>query len=354
MPVKPADLLGAWVIAPSDEAGRKAHGRLAATFTEEGDLVYSTLADFGIARTLETWKLDGDHLVTEQLSSPKEVRTPLSIDARGNLLLQDLGSPCVLVKDDPRAPADPDAVLFALGGRALLQGLESTLPEAAFPPLLLGTDSDGTFLLERFAAATLEESRAAARQRAAETLACAFSWEGVLTSAGSRTDAVFAEASRLGRGSSLLLAQGFARVGERVRLVGGMKVVAEECGAGWCAAEAIKRAEERRARRGIVADLFAYIRNFAPDFFPKEDQTDLNAQCTKLLALLQQLHGQTTDAKERERLTCAGREAHEAWQKYLLGEMDAGAAMLEKAERRFQGAAESAAPAAGRDGAAEG
>ncbi len=337
MPVKPEDLVGAWVIDPSDEAGRKAFGRLAATFTEEGDLVYSTIEDFGIARMLETWKLEGDQLVTEQLSRPEDVRTPVSLDAQGRLLLQDLGAPCVLEKDDPRSPADPDAVLFALGGRALVQGLESTLPDTAFPPLLLGTDSDGTPVQERFPAAALEESRAAAQRRAAETIACAFAWEGALASAGGETtDAVLAEASRIGREKTLLLAQGFAKVGDRVRLIGATRVVAEERGPGWCQPEAIKRAEAYRARRSLAADLFAYIRNYAPDYFPKEDRTDLNAQCQKLLAMLQELHGQTADEKERERLIRAGQEAYEAWQKYLLGDMEAGAAGLEKAESRLK------------------
>ncbi|MGC4113544.1 MAG: hypothetical protein QM765_02540 [Myxococcales bacterium] len=325
------------IIDPADEAGLKAFGRLAATFTEEGDLVYSTIQSFGIARMLETWKLDGDQLVTEQLSSPKEVRTSVSIDEGGRLLLEDLGSPCRMVKDDPRQLADPDAVLFALGGRALIQGLESSLPDAPFPPLLLGTDSDGSPVQESFAAATLEESRAKAQARAAETLACAFSWEGVLTANGGHSEAVFAEASRLGREKTLLLAQGFAKVGDRVRLLGGMKVVSEECRPGWCQAESIKRAEAYRARRGLAVDLFAYIRNYAPDFFPKEDGTDLNAQIQKLLAMLQQLHGQTSEEKERERLSRAGQEAYDAWQKYLLGEMDAGAAMLEHAEGRLKG-----------------
>lgn len=337
MPVQAADLIGSWTLDPADEAGHQAFGRMAATFTEEGDLVYSTLQDFGVARMLETWKLEGGELVTEQLSSPREVRTPISIDEKGRLLLSDLGSPCAMVKDDPRKLADPDAVLFALGGRALVLGLEATQPEAAFAPILLGADSDGSPVRETFEAPTAEESRAAAQRRGAQTLACAFAWEGVLRDGGAGADAVFAEASRLGREKSLLLAQSFARVGERVRLVGGMKVVTEECGPGWCDAGAIKRAEDWRARKGLVADQFAYVRNYAPDFFPKEDRTDLNAQCQTLLAALQKLHGEATDETERERFTCAGQEAYEAWQKYLLGDMEAGAAGLQKAEETFRG-----------------
>jgi hypothetical protein len=233
--MRPEDLLGSWVLDSSDHVAFQQYGRIAATFTATGDLIYSHQQNDGLSRVLLTWKLDGTDLVTDQPSHPREVRTPIRIDDRGRLVLVDLGSPCAMVRDDPRAPVDPYAAMYALAGHGLRHGLSTASPEGAFYAFLMGTERSGKRALVRFITETPEEGRAAGQRCARDQgfVICAFVWDGYVTLEKGKTDAILAEVSQIGRAKTILLVQPYTFEDGDPVPVGGILPASLEHGDSW-------------------------------------------------------------------------------------------------------------------------
>jgi hypothetical protein len=80
-------LIGMWGIDPTDTDAVAAFGQNTLVFQEDGSLVYTILGDTSDQILNLTYFVDGDMLVTNQRSKPREERTPFSFAPDGSLLL---------------------------------------------------------------------------------------------------------------------------------------------------------------------------------------------------------------------------------------------------------------------------
>ena len=78
--------LGRWKLL-KDEGGTEIGHGVTMTFTEDGKLVYVIHQKDSKEIMNLLFRVDGDHLVTNQPSQPQEERTKFSFDAEGNLIL---------------------------------------------------------------------------------------------------------------------------------------------------------------------------------------------------------------------------------------------------------------------------
>ncbi|MGW6132033.1 hypothetical protein ACWFNE_18585 [Cellulomonas sp. NPDC055163] len=125
-------------------------------------------------------------------------------------------------RDRTPAPAtEPSPEVQALASFALGHAVHSIVPEGGpLIPFCLLEDADGGRSLHRFVG-ELGESVERAREhvRASGAVRAAVAWDGYLTADGTRTDALFVEASDAGR-SSVVLAQRYSPVPGRTAPVG--------------------------------------------------------------------------------------------------------------------------------------
>lgn len=202
-------LIGSWRLAPDDLAARRRYGEHALELTAHGDLVQSTVIDGGLARVLLTWRLENDELVTDQPSAPKIERSKISLLPDGQLLMGEGASASRYVRDDPALALDPDAQLYALASTALRHGVASAGKGSAFTPFLM-TQTDTQMQLIRIVDQTPELAERAGRSQAGQMLAevklCAWTYDGLVTVDGEKTDAAFAQVSVRGRRDSKILA----------------------------------------------------------------------------------------------------------------------------------------------------
>jgi hypothetical protein len=99
-----ARLVGVWAIDPTDAVGIKAFGRCSMEFKPNGQLVYSVPE----GKMLLTYRVEGDVLVTDQPSHPREERTRFSFAPDGALLLEMAGDRARFVRQaPPPAPSSP-------------------------------------------------------------------------------------------------------------------------------------------------------------------------------------------------------------------------------------------------------
>jgi hypothetical protein len=80
-------LIGDWQVDPADLAAIDAFGLASLTFGPDGDLTYAVQSSDGLQMMLLTYRVEGDNLVTNQPSAPREERTPWAIDGAGRLTL---------------------------------------------------------------------------------------------------------------------------------------------------------------------------------------------------------------------------------------------------------------------------
>jgi hypothetical protein len=130
---KPADLAGQWRVEPDDPRLAE-FGDHAMTFTADGELIYSSIAEgMTTSRILLTYRLDGGTIVTNQPSAPREERTKFEL---GEHVLR-VGDPALTLRRDANFRSDPLAPAVALGLAALERTLGSSAPEGPFRPFML-------------------------------------------------------------------------------------------------------------------------------------------------------------------------------------------------------------------------
>ncbi len=202
-------LIGSWRLAPDDFGARRRYGEHGLEITAHGDLVQSTAVDGGLARVLLTWRLEGDTLITDQPSAPKEVRSKVTLLPDGQLLMGEAAEASRYVPDDPALPFDPDAQLYALAGTALRHGVASVGKGGPFVPFLM-TQTAKQMQLIRIVDQSAEQAERAGRSQAGQLLddvkLCAWTYDGLVTIDGEKTDAAFAQVSVRGRRQSKILA----------------------------------------------------------------------------------------------------------------------------------------------------
>src|SRR5262249_18397791 len=150
---------------------------------------------------LLTYRVEGDTLVTDQPSDPREESTPFKLTGEA------LSFGASLLRRKPRS-FDPLAPHFAIAAAAVAHALRSAHPDGPFVPFLMAT-VDGKRRLHRFVAADPKADREAAQRQVigklAKATAVAYSYDGFITSP-TRIDAALVEVSVPGA-DGLLLAQ---------------------------------------------------------------------------------------------------------------------------------------------------
>jgi hypothetical protein len=80
-------LIGMWGLDPEDREAVAEYGHTTLVFQEDGSLVYTILGEASDQVLNLTYFLDGEVLVTNQRSQPREERTRFSFAPDGSLLL---------------------------------------------------------------------------------------------------------------------------------------------------------------------------------------------------------------------------------------------------------------------------
>ena len=99
-------IIGRWTRDPDDPKAIATYGDVSLDFSRNGALTYTIHAGGKRQIMLLTYRIDGDVLVTDQPSAPKEERTKFRITAEGKLVLEheDRPSTYVRVEDAPSLP----------------------------------------------------------------------------------------------------------------------------------------------------------------------------------------------------------------------------------------------------------
>jgi hypothetical protein len=79
MDANKVDLLGLWVTDPDDLGSLREYGRVSMDFRADGQLVYTIFPEGKRQVMLLVYRIQGDFLVTDQPSSPREERTRFEI-----------------------------------------------------------------------------------------------------------------------------------------------------------------------------------------------------------------------------------------------------------------------------------
>jgi hypothetical protein len=93
------DLVGKWVSDPTDVESIRNYGLVSLDFSSQGTLVYAIHLDGKRELVFLTYRVEGDELVTDQPSSPKQERTRFNIDLDGRLALLYTGRHSIFVRD---------------------------------------------------------------------------------------------------------------------------------------------------------------------------------------------------------------------------------------------------------------
>lgn len=80
------NLLGIWISDP-EGVSLDQFQRIQLEFTEDGQLFYTLVEDEGDKIMLLTYRIEGDSIITDQPSHPREERTKFSFTPDGKLIL---------------------------------------------------------------------------------------------------------------------------------------------------------------------------------------------------------------------------------------------------------------------------
>lgn len=187
----------------------------------------------GLTRVLLTWRLEGDVLVTDQMSQSHVERQAVSLLPGGELMLGEGVEASRYVKDDDKFGLDPDARLYAIAGTALRHAIASV----PFTPFLMTQTAKKMDLIRIDDASADDAARAQAGQLLDDVTLCAWTTDGELILEGEKTYAVFAVVSERGRFASKTFALRYRLTTDGTpEPFGGFLVTAE--GAGWLRASA--------------------------------------------------------------------------------------------------------------------
>jgi len=73
-------LVGRWAIDPTDAAAVEAFGDAVMEFDDKGNLIYIVKADDKDQVMLMTYRVSGDHIITDQPSAPDPQKSRFTID----------------------------------------------------------------------------------------------------------------------------------------------------------------------------------------------------------------------------------------------------------------------------------
>jgi hypothetical protein len=85
-----ADLIGTWAPAPDDVRACEVYGDVILTFEPTGTLIYTIVQDDVLQKILLSYRVEGDQLITNQPSAPREERAQFTITS-GQLWMKSEG-----------------------------------------------------------------------------------------------------------------------------------------------------------------------------------------------------------------------------------------------------------------------
>jgi hypothetical protein len=99
-------IIGRWRSDPDDPEAITMYGDVSLDFSRNGALAYTIHTEGKRQIVLMTYRIDGDVLITDQPSEPKEERTRFKITAAGKLVLEHEHRPSTYVRvaDAPALP----------------------------------------------------------------------------------------------------------------------------------------------------------------------------------------------------------------------------------------------------------
>jgi hypothetical protein len=80
-------LVGYWKADPADVGAFDEDSLVTLLFSDDGELTYAIQSTGGLQVILLRYRIEGDQLVTDQPSAPREERTAWAIDGAGRLTL---------------------------------------------------------------------------------------------------------------------------------------------------------------------------------------------------------------------------------------------------------------------------
>lgn len=78
-------LLGRWRIDTTDEPSIQMYGQIEMEFDTQGNLAYAIVSESERQVMLMTWRVEGNCIVSNQPSHPREERTPFELTPEGVL-----------------------------------------------------------------------------------------------------------------------------------------------------------------------------------------------------------------------------------------------------------------------------
>ena len=94
------DLIGTWVSDPEDREGTQEFGRVTLVFEKDGELTYTVHAAGKDQKMFLTFRVEGEVIVTDQPSSPRQERTRFSVGSDGKLTVWFGGQRAVYVHEE--------------------------------------------------------------------------------------------------------------------------------------------------------------------------------------------------------------------------------------------------------------
>lgn len=93
-----------------------------------------------------------------------------------------------------------------------------------------------------------------------------------------------------------------------------------------------------RSMKGLTAaaaDHFSYLIVYAPEF-PKEDQTDADRECGRLLEMLGEIEQRAADTPKKQWLTLSIKETDDARERFRANDPSGANDLLHSAEEHFR------------------
>jgi hypothetical protein len=91
-------LIGEWISDPTDSESLRKYGKVSMSFKDDGRLVYRIHTSGETKIMLLTYRVQGETLITNQMSSPQEERTVFSITLEGKLMLVYRDNPSYFIR----------------------------------------------------------------------------------------------------------------------------------------------------------------------------------------------------------------------------------------------------------------
>jgi hypothetical protein len=84
-------LVGRWITDPTDDSNARRYGSVSMQFSADGNLTYTLHTENENRVMLLTYRVDGETIVSNQPSNPRQERTRFTITPDGKLVLTNNG-----------------------------------------------------------------------------------------------------------------------------------------------------------------------------------------------------------------------------------------------------------------------